>query len=42
LEECGDTLVGDEEIGLKGISGGQKRRASVGIELIKDPALLFL
>jgi ABC-type multidrug transport system ATPase subunit len=25
-----------------GISGGQRKRTSVGIELITDPALLFL
>lgn len=27
---------------MKGISGGQKRRVSVGIELIKDPSVIFL
>lgn len=42
LMGCADTLIGDELIGLKGISGGQKRRVSVGIELVKDPALVFL
>ncbi|MEW5313182.1 MAG: hypothetical protein WDW38_004769 [Sanguina aurantia] len=39
---CADTLIGDDTIGLKGISGGQKRRVSVGIELVKDPSVLFL
>ncbi|KAG2452090.1 hypothetical protein HYH02_003126 [Chlamydomonas schloesseri] len=42
LAGCADTLIGDETIGLKGISGGQKRRVSVGIELVKDPRVLFL
>ncbi|KAG2423172.1 hypothetical protein HXX76_010940 [Chlamydomonas incerta] len=42
LTACADTLIGDETIGLKGISGGQKRRVSVGIELVKDPRVLFL
>ncbi|GLI71094.1 hypothetical protein VaNZ11_016163 [Volvox africanus] len=42
LTSCADTLIGDEIIGLKGISGGQKRRASVGVELVKDPRVLFL
>eukprot|EP00198_Chlamydomonas_reinhardtii_P002835 XP_001692171.1 predicted protein [Chlamydomonas reinhardtii] len=42
LTTCADTLIGDETIGLKGISGGQKRRVSVGIELVKDPRVLFL
>ena len=32
-----DTLIGDELLGLKGISGGQRRRVSVGIELVKQP-----
>lgn len=35
-------MIGDEDLGMKGISGGQKRRVSVGIELIKDPSILFL
>ena len=38
----GDSLIGSELYGIKGISGGEKRRVSVGIELIKDPAILFL
>ncbi|GLC42363.1 hypothetical protein PLESTM_001325100 [Pleodorina starrii] len=42
LTSCADTLIGDETIGLKGISGGQKRRVSVGVELVKDPRVLFL
>ncbi len=32
---CAEVLIGDETIGIKGISGGQKRRVSVGIELVK-------
>lgn len=31
------TLIGDELINMKGISGGQRRRVSVGIELVKQP-----
>jgi ABC-type multidrug transport system ATPase subunit/ABC-type multidrug transport system permease subunit len=40
LDECADVLVGGEMI--KGISGGQRKRTSVGLELITDPSLLFL
>ncbi len=41
LDGCADTLIGDELIGIKGVSGGQKRRVSLGIELVKDPAIIF-
>ncbi len=40
LERCGDTRVGNEVI--RGISGGERKRSAIGIELITDPGLLFL
>eukprot|EP00933_Yihiella_yeosuensis_P022412 TRINITY_DN17657_c0_g1_i1.p1 TRINITY_DN17657_c0_g1~~TRINITY_DN17657_c0_g1_i1.p1 ORF type:complete len:609 (-),score=89.87 TRINITY_DN17657_c0_g1_i1:121-1947(-) len=40
LEECADTFAGNEMI--KGISGGQKKRTSIGAELITNPAITFL
>ena len=40
LNECADTFVGGQLI--KGISGGQRKRTSVGVEVITDPTLLFL
>lgn len=40
LTECADTVVGNQMI--KGISGGQKKRTSVGVELITDPTVSFL
>ena len=33
-------LIGDEE--TRGISGGQRKRVNVGIELVADPSLLLL
>lgn len=42
LVSCQDTLIGDELLKIKGISGGQKRRVSIGIELVKDPVAIFL
>ena len=42
LVSCANTLIGDEVLGIKGISGGQKRRVSIGVELVKDPAAIFL
>ena len=40
LNECADTYVGGQMI--KGISGGQRKRTSVGVEVITEPTLLFL
>lgn len=41
LEGCRDVLIGHPE-GRKGISGGQKRRLSVALELCGSPSLLYL
>ena len=35
LMDCADTLIGDEMI--RGISGGEKKRTSIGIELVRYP-----
>ncbi|KAI5955655.1 hypothetical protein KGF54_001157 [Candida jiufengensis] len=40
LIDCADTLVGNEYI--KGISGGEKRRLSISIQLLSKPKILFL
>ncbi|XP_072046272.1 broad substrate specificity ATP-binding cassette transporter ABCG2-like [Amphiura filiformis] len=40
LEECANTKIGNEWI--QGVSGGEKRRTSVGIELMIKPGILFL
>jgi ATP-binding cassette, subfamily G (WHITE), eye pigment precursor transporter len=40
LEKCKNTLIGNEYI--KGVSGGEKKRASIGVELITNPSILFL
>lgn len=40
LEECRNTRIGG--ISFKGISGGEKKRTSIGYELITDPKLLLL
>ena len=42
LRSCADTLVGSAAAGIKGISGGEKRRASVGMELVTSPSCIFL
>ncbi|KAI8841440.1 P-loop containing nucleoside triphosphate hydrolase protein [Chytriomyces cf. hyalinus JEL632] len=40
LKECADTFVGDEW--RKGISGGEKRRVSVGVQLMLNPSVIFM
>ena len=40
LQSCADTIVGSALI--KGISGGERKRTSVGVELVVRPALVFL
>lgn len=40
LIECADLIIGNELI--KGISGGQRKRTSVGVEIVTNPSLLFL
>ncbi|KND02196.1 uncharacterized protein SPPG_02683 [Spizellomyces punctatus DAOM BR117] len=40
LKECADTIVGDEW--RKGISGGEKRRVSVGVQLLLNPSIIFM
>jgi len=37
---CADTFIGNEMI--RGISGGEKKRTSIGIELVMEPKLVFL
>lgn len=40
LESVRDQIVGDEQ--ARGISGGQKKRVNIGIELVGSPKILFL
>ena len=40
LEKCMDTKVGTELI--KGVSGGERKRCNIGIELVTKPMVLFL
>jgi ABC-type multidrug transport system ATPase subunit len=40
LGECADTIIGGAL--LKGISGGERKRTSVALELVTKPTLVFL
>ena len=39
LKDCADVLVGNEL--LKGISGGEKRRASIAVQVLTEPQILM-
>jgi len=40
LTACADTKIGNST--HRGCSGGQKRRTSIGVQLLADPSILFL
>jgi ABC-type multidrug transport system ATPase subunit len=40
LKDCAYTIVGSESI--KGLSGGEKRRLSIGVQLLTDPSILVI
>ncbi|CAL9729571.1 hypothetical protein MOUN0_H02058 [Monosporozyma unispora] len=40
LKDCADTLVGDNT--HRGLSGGEKRRLSIGTQMIANPSIMFL
>eukprot|EP01018_Ginkgo_biloba_P029591 Gb_19188 [translate_table: standard] len=40
LVHVSDTRIGDESI--RGVSGGERRRVSIGVDVIHDPAVLLL
>ncbi len=40
LEKCANTKIGSELI--RGISGGERKRTSIGVELLTNPSMIFL
>jgi ATP-binding cassette subfamily G (WHITE) protein 2 len=40
LQSCADTLIGTDFV--RGVSGGEKKRTSIGMELVLSPNVLFL
>ncbi len=41
MEKCENTLIGNPVLGVKGISGGQRRRLAFASEIITNPSILF-
>ena len=40
LTKCAETYVGNSLI--RGLSGGEKKRTSIGVQLLINPSLIFL
>ena len=40
LEKCRNTIIGNQI--MRGVSGGERKRVSIGIELLIDPSILFM
>jgi ABC-type multidrug transport system ATPase subunit len=40
LNDCADTVIGDAN--TRGISGGEMRRVTIGIDIVHEPKLIFL
>lgn len=40
LSKCKNTWVGDTRI--RGVSGGERKRTSIGLELLINPSIIFL
>ncbi|CAD7964494.1 unnamed protein product [Amoebophrya sp. A25] len=41
LQKCADTKVGGY-VGMKGMSGGQKKRLALGVALLREPKILYM
>lgn len=41
LKKCENTLIGAPQLGVKGISGGERRRLAFASEVITNPSILF-
>ena len=42
LEKCRGTQVGREELGIRGVSGGEKRRLAVAVAMLGDPRAFLM
>ncbi|KAI1746956.1 hypothetical protein F4782DRAFT_468209 [Xylaria castorea] len=42
LKNCADTKIGNSQSQHRGCSGGERRRTSIGVQLLANPSVLFL
>ncbi|KAI0185257.1 ABC transporter [Xylaria flabelliformis] len=42
LKDCADTRIGNNQSQRGGCSGGERRRTSIGVQLLANPSVLFL
>lgn len=40
LESCADTIIGNDVV--RGVSGGQKRRVTIAVDIVHQPSVIFL
>lgn len=40
LEKCAETIIGDDN--QRGLSGGERRRVSIGADFVNSPSVIFL
>jgi ABC-type multidrug transport system ATPase subunit len=40
LDSCADTIIGNDQV--RGVSGGEKRRVSIGVDIVHQPKVIFL
>lgn len=41
LRKCADSTIGNPERGIKGISGGERKRLAFASEVLTNPSLMF-
>lgn len=40
ISKCADTIIGNQKV--RGLSGGERKRVNIGVELLNNPPLVFM